>query len=302
MFRGCPNLTTFASDLSSLTNGYYMFYDCDGLTSFTSDLSSLTQGTSMFPFSTNLKYFNSDLSSLEKGTMMFEYCSQLREFWCDLPSLTDGSYMFSDCWNLISFTSGVPLLSNGKGMFDGCSKLTTFTSSLSNLDSASKMFKGCSLNQESIYKIANTIKDVSSIGGGIYIGNSPDVPTSVLEECGNIIYNKGWNVFFNDVYKAKIDITAENGFVPDASKWNEFILSNLPDRKITSVSDGKLFANAEVIGIIDSDNITDGSHLMSLSYIESWDVPLTKLTNGDHMFYACNLSEFNVPLTNLTYG
>lgn len=257
----------------------------------------------MFKFSSDLKDFNSDLSSLESGSMMFEYCSQLREFSCDLPSLTYGFCMFSNCRNLISFTSEVPLLSNGYHMFDGCSKLTTFTSSLSNLDSAPKMFKGCSLNQESIYKIANTIKDVSSSGGGgICIGNSPDVPTSVLEECGNIIYNKGWNVFFNDVYKAKIDITAENGFVPDASKWNEFILTNLPDRKITSVSDGKLFANDEVIGIIDSDNITDGSDLMCLSYIESWDVPLTKLTNGYNMFYACNFSEFNVPLTNLTNG
>ena len=48
MFYDCAKLTSFTSDLSSLTNGRNMFYDCAKLTSFTSDLSSLTNGRNMF--------------------------------------------------------------------------------------------------------------------------------------------------------------------------------------------------------------------------------------------------------------
>ena len=48
MFEHCSNLTTFTSDLSSLTNGIWMFHGCSNLTTFTSDLSSLTNGNSMF--------------------------------------------------------------------------------------------------------------------------------------------------------------------------------------------------------------------------------------------------------------
>lgn len=48
MFYDCSNLTTFNSNLSSLTNGNSMFYYCSKLKSFTSDLSSLTNGYCMF--------------------------------------------------------------------------------------------------------------------------------------------------------------------------------------------------------------------------------------------------------------
>lgn len=55
MFSGCKNLTTFTSDLSSVTDGSNMFYDCKNLTTFAADssgspvnLSSLTDGFHMF--------------------------------------------------------------------------------------------------------------------------------------------------------------------------------------------------------------------------------------------------------------
>lgn len=47
MFCNTP-LKSFAGDLSSLTDGRYMFYDCSELTSFTSELPSLTKGGDMF--------------------------------------------------------------------------------------------------------------------------------------------------------------------------------------------------------------------------------------------------------------
>ena len=48
MFSFCTNLESFSSDLSSLTNGEWMFLGCSKLTSFDSDLSSLTNGHNMF--------------------------------------------------------------------------------------------------------------------------------------------------------------------------------------------------------------------------------------------------------------
>ena len=48
MFMQCANLTSFSSDLSSLTIGDYMFMHCTNLTSFLSDLSSLTKCGGMF--------------------------------------------------------------------------------------------------------------------------------------------------------------------------------------------------------------------------------------------------------------
>jgi hypothetical protein len=48
MFDNCSNLTSFTSDLSSLSDGYYLFNRCSKLTSFNSNLSSLLRGNQMF--------------------------------------------------------------------------------------------------------------------------------------------------------------------------------------------------------------------------------------------------------------
>lgn len=71
MFHQCSNLTSFTSDLSSLTDGRYMFANCDNLTSFTPDLPSLTNGNSMFANCSKITSFNIDLSSLTHGQWMF---------------------------------------------------------------------------------------------------------------------------------------------------------------------------------------------------------------------------------------
>jgi hypothetical protein len=74
MFSDCTNLTTFTSDLPSLTDGTQMFIACENLNSFTGELSSLTNGIGMFESCTNLTSFTSDLSSLTDGTWMFADC------------------------------------------------------------------------------------------------------------------------------------------------------------------------------------------------------------------------------------
>lgn len=112
------NITTFTSDLSSLTSGASMFNSCSNLTIFTSDLSSLTFGFAMF-FRTNLTTFTSDLPNLTEGYGMF-YGTNLTTFTSDLSSLTQGAEMFCECTNLTSFSSALPSLTNGAYMFDNC--------------------------------------------------------------------------------------------------------------------------------------------------------------------------------------
>lgn len=75
--------------------GSQMFYYTN-LSEFVSDLSSLTNGNWMFGDSRELTTFIGDLSSLTKGNSMFANCSNLTTFTGDLSSLTDGDYMFSD--------------------------------------------------------------------------------------------------------------------------------------------------------------------------------------------------------------
>ena len=71
MFYECSNLTSFSSDLPSLTDGKYMFGGCSNLTSFSSELPNLKYGVNMFSNCTNLTIFSSNLSSLTNGAGMF---------------------------------------------------------------------------------------------------------------------------------------------------------------------------------------------------------------------------------------
>lgn len=84
------NLTTFSSDLSSLTNGNCMFYECYNLTSFSSDLSKLTNSREMFYGCSQFTTFTSDLSSLTDSEYMFDGCTKLASFNSDLSKLTYG--------------------------------------------------------------------------------------------------------------------------------------------------------------------------------------------------------------------
>ena len=50
MFYACPNLTSFSADVHSMTTGWNMFMNCSNLTtvSFVGGLDALTDGTGMF--------------------------------------------------------------------------------------------------------------------------------------------------------------------------------------------------------------------------------------------------------------
>ena len=214
MFRDCNSLTSFSSDLSSLTSGSRMFQQCSGLESFSSDLSSLTSSNRMFSNCTNLESFTSDLSSLTNGIYMFQYCSGLESFSSDLSSLTDGSGMFNHCKNLTSFSSDLSSLTNGYSMFQyctnlesfssdlssltngsnmflGCSNLKSFSSDLSSLTSCVNMFRNCKLDTASVQNIADTINTITG-NPSITIGvENEDDKQNYFEQ----MRQKGWNVY-----------------------------------------------------------------------------------------------------------
>ena len=113
MFATCPNLTSFPSDLPSLTNGNIMFQTCSNLTSFSSNLPSLTIGVSMFDDCENLTTFTSDLPSLTNGASMFSGCKldtasvqNIADTIKNVTSLTDSSLDEAEGWKQIDIGIG----------------------------------------------------------------------------------------------------------------------------------------------------------------------------------------------------
>ena len=197
-------LTEFSSDLSSLTDGAFMFFECPNLTTFISDLSSLRNGYCMFGNGFNLTTFTADLSSLTNGSDMFSQCFNLTTFTSDLTSLTDGSSMFNGCSKLTSFISDLKSLTNGYGMFDSCFDFISFTSDLSSLTNGRYMFSYCKLSPSSLKNIYDTLRpygDTITLGLGCD-ANPPDI-NAYADEAGLIDMTqmryefevvKGWTV------------------------------------------------------------------------------------------------------------
>jgi hypothetical protein len=95
-----------------------MFNACYNLTSFNSNLSSLTEGAEMFRHCSKLKKFNADLSSLTSGYFMFYNCS-LSEFTSDLRSLENGGGMFTECYlNTASVKNIADTINHHSGTID----------------------------------------------------------------------------------------------------------------------------------------------------------------------------------------
>ena len=218
MFYGCTALTTFDSDLSSLTDSSYMFvgtaltsfsgdlsslvngnrmFRKTSLTSFSEDLSNLTDGSYMF-YQTSLESFSGDLSSLTNGSSMFSGTA-LTSFSGDLSSLTNGRSMFYNCTNLTTFNGDLSSLTDGDSMFYTCTNLTTFNGDLSSLNGAYGMFSDCKLDASSLANIIHTIKDRTGLStpsfnaGLIYIGLGIDDTDEARQALAEAIWSKDWN-------------------------------------------------------------------------------------------------------------
>lgn len=140
---------------------------------------------------------------------------------CKLGSLQNGTSLFNSQKKLTSFGYNLKRVIIGDDMFNDCSKLTTFTSELRSLKSAVGMFKGCILNAASLDSISTHINDISSLDknndndwkfeydgysqiinkgnrGRIDITLNKSVSQDVINECGNIMGEKGWKIYYND--------------------------------------------------------------------------------------------------------
>ena len=140
MFFNCFNFTTFDSDLSSLTNGEAMFYGDYNLTNFsTTNLKSLTNGDWMFTY-VPFESFTYELPNVQTGYAMFCYCDKLKSFDINLSKMTDGTYAFFECFELESFTADLSSMTIGYEMFHDCHALTSVRTDLSKLEDADYMF------------------------------------------------------------------------------------------------------------------------------------------------------------------
>ena len=187
-------LTSWYSDLSSLTNGSKMFYNCNKLETFYAKLGELAYGDGMFSGCSNLETvssgdgnmfnklidgqymfcecsslsgFEHDLPKLKNGSHMLYGCSNITTFYGNLSSLTDGNSMFKNCYNLEKFSNDagelhLSKLTNGNDMFYCCTSLSTFYGNLSSLVTGDGMFVGCNLNSESVETILKTIPSTNS--------------------------------------------------------------------------------------------------------------------------------------------
>jgi hypothetical protein len=242
MFNGCNKLTSFSSDLSNLKDGDMMFYGCRNLTSFTSDLSSLRNGDSMFSSCESFVSFSSDLSSLTNGDNMFYWCANIKSFSSDLPNLTNGKEMFEYCYNLTTFSSNLSSLTNGNNMFSSCEYLSIFSSDLPSLTYGSNMFSGC-------VNITTFTSDLPSLTNGSAMFNGCRKLTSFSSDLSSLTY--GSNMFSSC-------------------------------EKLTSFS-------------VDLSSLTNGSGMFEYCYnLTTFSSDLSSLTDGWSMFYKCKLNPQSV--------
>lgn len=152
LMRNNTNLTDVKCSFPALEIGAQMFNGCSSLINVSiPDLSSLQNGYAMF-YRTSVQNFTCDLPSLKYADAMF------------MNYNTDVSHEFDKTANLVSFSGDLGALVDGNRLFSQQSKFTTFsTSSLKNLKAGDKMFYRTYLNLDSVKQIADNIGDISKL-------------------------------------------------------------------------------------------------------------------------------------------
>ncbi len=176
-------------ETNKIKKGNGLFYDCTDLTSFDSDLSSLTEGKSMF-YNTNLSEWCQDLPILKNGSFMFG-CdnSDLKTFIGDLSSLTNGNSMFAtsspNAGAIETFIGDLSSLTMGDGMFDGCCL---------NIDSVECIAD--TINDVNSLTVSNDVSKNISIRWTIGTIPVVDERPAFVAELSRIV-DKGWTLHTN---------------------------------------------------------------------------------------------------------
>lgn len=184
---------------------------------------------------------NCKLGSLQDGTSLFNSQNKLTSFGYNLKRVVIGDYMFNGCSKLTDFTSKLRSLKTGVGMFSGCSKLTansldyiaTYINDISDLDKENDSDWTLTYgNYNKVIKKENR--------GRIDIDYDTTISQDKISICFVKILKKGWDIYVNqEKYVQGYDVTEENGYIPDASKWNEDVyVPKKESLKIVCVIDG----------------------------------------------------------------
>lgn len=276
------NIEVFDSDLSSLTDGYKMFYftslasfesnlpvletalemfmGCSNLASFNADMPKLTNGNELFNNCKSLTTFISDdLSSLKTGRIMF-YNTALASFDNNLSLLTEGYGMFSYCENLSSFNSDLSSLIDGQEMFCYCTSLASFDCDMPKLENFTGMFRGCT-------NLTSFKSDLSSLTSWF---------STCFSQCENL-----------SSFDAKMpSLTSGDSMFIARKKLSHFSsdLSSLESAQY-------MFNSCTALNVFDVNlpSLKDGYFMFYGSGLSSLTTELPRLENGNYMFCYCTL-------------
>jgi hypothetical protein len=171
--------------------------------------------------------------------------SQLTGWNNNLPALQQGYCMFYNSRSFTSFTGSLSVLGDGMRMFGSCSALTnvSITGTMTNLWRGTEMFKGCSLSYASLTNVLNALPQTTASGRFIEITVADSVKDDMEDDerftdaeippfSGSTYFSftyNGWEVrltsqtgfIVGQLASTPYDVTVANGYIPDASAWNE---------------------------------------------------------------------------------
>ena len=228
-------------------------YDANGNFLFNIQSQHIENGKGLLVGST-ITNWNGSLANLRIGEQMFGY-SAINTWNTALPLMWKGDNMFYGCSQLTTFNASLPALTSGWHMFTNCSSLTNVTiGSLSSLTDGTNMFKGCSLSYASLNSVLSALPprtatiDITVADSAAndmtdderFLG--AEVPPHQSGSYFEFTHN-GWTIRLTsqagftiaEEQTTPYDVSAANGYIPDASNWGNEVGHNLT---ITRVSNG----------------------------------------------------------------
>lgn len=228
-------------------------YDASGNKLFNIQSGAIENGKGLLVGST-ITTWNASLENLRVGEQMFGY-SNITTWNTALPLMWKGDNMFYGCTKLTTFNASLPSLTSGWHMFTNCSTLSNVTiGSLASLTDGTNMFKGCGLSYASLNNILNALPQRTATID-ITVADSAandmadderfrgaEIPPCYGSSSFNFTHN-GWTIRLTSLSGIIIeaeqttpyDVSAANGYIPDASDWRSNVGRNLT---ITRVSNG----------------------------------------------------------------
>lgn len=192
-------------DLSSVTDGSYMFYSCENIKTIENIVKNIVNGYYMFSGCLRIETLqNINFEQLQNGMDMFLVCYGIQIVNNNIfPNLEKGQSMFRGCISITNFDENIlPKITNSIQMFDGCSNLVQIKNfNFSNLEDTNLMFKGCSS--------LTTVQNTSTISCSLSLADSPllnpsDAESSILGMLADLTGKTSQTITFNTALQSSI--------------------------------------------------------------------------------------------------